>query len=1021
MWFGIQSVKQLGQNDILLSLGSTKITSVKQAVKLTKNAGERLTLHLRRQYHRTTQASEPRFEDEASEKSEESLDSEYALADNKAWEEIESEMKSSDRISKKDSHGLPCPELTHRRLSKNSLDKVEIQIQPVDKNEPRRLEVRNFDTSRCESKSPMVSPKRQPQVKPSQLSTQMEPPIILRKSSKGEEDQFDVESLLEFEDEEDLSEVNRTRLVSASQNPCWNEMFEFEVEEEHRFLNICLWCREPDKIDKHDKVTKRKKNVRIGHVSFLLSEIALDCLTTVQGDTQKTKPLIPAEPKPGAIRTRCSMLASHPGFEPQLCHGDITVSFCFQPTEKFSEHYRKRLSKTTLQTTADEPVSKEIIERVECPKPNIPNAIRSPLKTIENHKFVVNCTPYQSASYCCVFCARKIWMGRGFKCNVCGMIVHKKCTDKCQEKTLCTREGPRNRAIPDEPWKPMTTQQSENQKNKVQDEKDIPSRTGGLLSKFRKDSAPTGKKNLGRNSRTSPPPEHKCLMAPNHSPKMRRKKSLPETQSSVDADPSKLHATAAGLPRTRSSTSLQVLLTQNASPTLQPHEVIVKHEEKSDNSDDSDCGGNLPNSKAKVMMNVSNFDEEIVTNAKEKGKELLSHLSLEERKEKLDTMVSIVQEQIDQATEYKGQLTKKEKSINDPAMKKVYQAEIRMIDEQNERLMMQLLHYCAGLQHCLDQQEEERQKVEQAQPTLPVSAGLQSNSSSPLPILSISVVPPDVTDGMMEANEGSINDGTNIDNGSDGDGNGNGNSVFDSSRPSMRATNAMRSNGAVTGGDTSEELEHNISKYPQMSVVISPPMLPPSPPSPTPLHHQEEEEEEEDEDEEEEEEQNEVPVQQQQSPSPPTATVTPYQDHLLPAATAVLQPVQQPLLLSSSSSSSTSPATAAWSSLSSSSSSSLPSSSSSSSSSTTATPAAATTATATTIAATAAATTTTSTTAAATTIIPTMSPESQPPTTPGVATTTTTTTTTAETTINQPQIADKQLNLLSKSVECSDS
>lgn len=40
-------------------------------------------------------------------------------------------------------------------------------------------------------------------------------------------------------------------------------------------------------------------------------------------------------------------------------------------------------------------------------------------------------------------------------------------------------------------------------------------------------------------------------------------------------------------------------------------------------------------------MNVSNFDEEIVTNAKEKGKELLSHLSLEERREKLDTMVSL--------------------------------------------------------------------------------------------------------------------------------------------------------------------------------------------------------------------------------------------------------------------------------------------------------------------------------------------------------------------------------------------
>ena len=83
----------------------------------------------------------------------------------------------------------------------------------------------------------------------------------------------------------------------------------------------------------------------------------------------------------------------------------------------------------------------------------------------------------------------------------------------------------------------------------------------------------------GRNSGTSPPPDRKSLASiPNHSPKTRRKKSLPETQSSGDTfeDSSKLHATTAGLPRTRSSTSLQVLLNQNASPTLQPHEVIVK-------------------------------------------------------------------------------------------------------------------------------------------------------------------------------------------------------------------------------------------------------------------------------------------------------------------------------------------------------------------------------------------------------------------------------------------------------------
>lgn len=329
------------------------------------------------------------------------------------------------------------------------------------------------------------------------------------------------------------------------------------------------------------------------------------------------------------------------------------------------------------------------------------------------------------------------------------MIVHKKCTEKCQEKTLCTREGPRNRSIPDEPWKPMTAQQQqlENQKNKIQDDKEPPARTGGLLSKFRKDPAPTVKKTLGRNSGTSPPPDRKSLAStPNHSPKARRKKSLPETQSSGDTfdESSKLHATTAGLPRTRSSTSLQVLINQNASPTLKPHEVIVKPEDKAlDHSDDSDNGTQGSTSKSKVRMNVSNFDEEIVTNAKEKGKELLSHLSLEERREKLDTMVSMLQEQIDQATEAKSQLSKKEKEVIDAATKKLCQNRIRMTDEQIERLMIQLLHYCAGLQHCLDLEEEERQKVEQAIHPHPVSLTQQS---VPLPSVVTTLITSDDCD-----------------------------------------------------------------------------------------------------------------------------------------------------------------------------------------------------------------------------------------------------------------------------------
>ena len=64
-------------------------------------------------------------------------------------------------------------------------EKVDIQVQSSEKNEPRRLEVRSLESSRCESKSPSVSPKRQPALKTCQLTTQTDHPAMIRKSSRG--------------------------------------------------------------------------------------------------------------------------------------------------------------------------------------------------------------------------------------------------------------------------------------------------------------------------------------------------------------------------------------------------------------------------------------------------------------------------------------------------------------------------------------------------------------------------------------------------------------------------------------------------------------------------------------------------------------------------------------------------------------------------------------------------------------------------------------------------------------------
>lgn len=64
-------------------------------------------------------------------------------------------------------------------------------------------------------------------------------------------------------------------------------------------------------------------------------------------------------------RNRYSTLSAHPGFEPMLCHGDITLSFMYQATEKTSEQCRKRLSKNILQPNVDEPLGKESTDKQE--------------------------------------------------------------------------------------------------------------------------------------------------------------------------------------------------------------------------------------------------------------------------------------------------------------------------------------------------------------------------------------------------------------------------------------------------------------------------------------------------------------------------------------------------------------------------------------------------------------------------------------------------------------------------------
>lgn len=41
----------------------------------------------------------------------------------------------------------------------------------------------------------------------------------------------------------------------------------FYTSPEDKYLNVCVWCRVPPKLDKHEKVIKPGRETLIGHVS----------------------------------------------------------------------------------------------------------------------------------------------------------------------------------------------------------------------------------------------------------------------------------------------------------------------------------------------------------------------------------------------------------------------------------------------------------------------------------------------------------------------------------------------------------------------------------------------------------------------------------------------------------------------------------------------------------------------------------------------------------------------------------
>ncbi|XP_052793409.1 PDZ domain-containing protein 8-like [Mya arenaria] len=483
-----------------------------------------------------------------------------------------------------------------------------------------------------------------------------------------------------------------TRELEFGTDPEWNEEFEFACTDEDRYVNVCVWCRllqvgratkqpiermkDPELVKQTpptDELPYYNVTTKIGYVSIPLSDIVAGCLLTLQGDTQYTIYLHPPEETITATRAKVAY-ASHAGFDRTICQGDITLSFAHQPFKEVEKKERRK-----------------IINNVLNPPPQRLRAMSVPLVSREGqHKFII--CQFPSGTYC-QFCGKKIWLKGGLQCRTCKMICHKKCVDKCNTQTKCTKEGPKIASRPNEPWvAPVRGGTSSGDQDREEKEgKQTVGHRGGKLAggqsaatKFFKGLRPKEQQSLPLNIPYSKSQQGHVGSSQSHSPM-----GSPSPYSmGGDGGDGKLKVSSI-----RKNTSAKSL---------------------------SDRGEDDSDEDLATRYRHSNYslDDNIVIEAKEKGKELYSNLSLPERKKTLDEMVTKLQSQIDNDSEFKAELLKALDESGETEVKRRLSQQLDKCDEKMEALMMMMVHYCAGLQHCLDQEEAHKRLLSMTDETV---------------------------------------------------------------------------------------------------------------------------------------------------------------------------------------------------------------------------------------------------------------------------------------------------------------
>uniref|UniRef100_A0A671USR3 PDZ domain containing 8 n=1 Tax=Sparus aurata TaxID=8175 RepID=A0A671USR3_SPAAU len=236
---------------------------------------------------------------------------------------------------------------------------------------------------------------------------------------------------------EDHSLWESPETMFRNQTAHWNKAsVVFEVEGNHKFLNVALWCKDPFKLG---------SLLCLGHVSLQLEHLALECMATSSAEYQSTFRLGPPEPRANVSRTALRGLSTHKGFNEKLCYGDVTLNFCYLPEGELA--YPGGLAEREREGSLHH---EDLRERE---REHIPSAPRDDLaygamQLVEvRHNF--QDTQFQNPTWC-EYCKKKVWTKAASQCMICAYVCHKKCQDKClTENPFCVAATERRGADPE--------------------------------------------------------------------------------------------------------------------------------------------------------------------------------------------------------------------------------------------------------------------------------------------------------------------------------------------------------------------------------------------------------------------------------------------------------------------------------------------------------------------------------------------------------------------------------------------